>query len=214
MRRRAERGGAVRDRRAVERGVRLFLEGIGRDRLGPEFGLTIARVTQAWCDELLRGYTEDPAEILVTMPAAGRRGWVVARDLPFSSQCVHHLLPFFGRAHIAFLPGRFLVGLSKLARLVQCYARRLQIQEDMTHEVLEALERHLRPRGAAVVLEAQHLCMTARGARGQGSRVVTAAFSGKLRRAGAERQTALRLLGVGEPARPRRRGAARDPRGR
>lgn len=183
------------DRRLVERGVRLFLQGIGRERLGAELEATVKRVTQAWCDELLHGYTEDPSEILLPMPAGRRRGWVVARDLPFTSQCVHHLLPFFGRAHIAFLPGRRLVGLSKLARLVQCFARRLQIQEDMTEDLLAALVRHLRPRGAAVVLEAEHLCMTARGARGQGSRVLTASFSGSLRRPGGERRTALRLLG-------------------
>jgi GTP cyclohydrolase I len=186
----------VRDRARLKRGVRLFLEGIGRDRLGREFERTVERVTQAWCDELLIGYTERPAEILEPLPAGARRGWVVARNLPFTSQCVHHLLPFSGSVHIAFLPGRSLVGLSKLARLVQCFARRLQIQEDMTAQVLAALERRLRPRGAAVIVEAVHMCMTARGARGHGSRVITAAFSGRLQRRGADRETALRLLGL------------------
>lgn len=174
--------------------MRLFLEGIGRERLGKEFERTVERVTQAWGEELLRGYTEDPAAILSPLPAGARRGWVAARNLPFASQCVHHLLPFFGRAHIAYQPGRLLVGLSKLGRLVQCFARRLQLQEEMTAQVLEAIERHLRPRATAVVLEAEHLCMTVRGVRGHGSRVVTAAFSSRLERDAALRQTALRLL--------------------
>jgi GTP cyclohydrolase I len=176
--------------------VRLFLEGIGRRRLGAQFDLTVERVSEAWSEELLRGYAEEPGEILEPMPAGRRRGWVVARDLPFTSLCVHHLLPFFGRAHIAFLPGRRLVGLSKLARLVHCFARRLQIQEDMTRQILAALERHLEPRGAAVVVVAHHLCMSARGARSHGSRVLTAEFSGLLRRDAAERRSALALLGV------------------
>jgi GTP cyclohydrolase I len=186
----------VDDLGRLRRGVRLFLEGIGRRRLGDEFDLTVERVSQAWSEELLRGYAEEAAEILEPMPAGRRRGWVVARDLPFTSQCVHHLLPFFGRAHIAFLPGQRLVGLSKLARLVQCFARRLQIQEDMTRQILAALQRQLKPRGAAVVVEARHLCMSARGARSHGARVITAEFSGLLERDAGERRNALALLGV------------------
>jgi GTP cyclohydrolase I len=186
----------VDDPAQLRRGVELFLEGIGRRRLGKEFPLTVERVSEVWAQELLRGYAEEPGEILEPMPAGRRRGWVVARDLPFTSQCVHHLLPFFGRAHIAFLPARRLVGLSKLARLVQCYARRLQIQEDMTRQILSALERFLKPRGAAVVVEARHLCMSARGARSHGARVITAEFSGLLERDAGERLDALALLGV------------------
>jgi GTP cyclohydrolase I len=185
----------------MRKGVRLFLEGIGRHRLGREFDDTVARVTEAWSGELLRGYSEKPAEILKPLRARSRHGWVVARDLAFYSQCVHHLLPFFGRAHVAFLPARSLVGLSKLGRLVQCFARRLQIQEEMTDQILAALVKHLRPRGAAVVVEAQHLCMSARGARAHGGRILTAAFSGLLERDAVERQSVLRLLGA--PRAPR-----------
>lgn len=180
--------------------MRAFLEGIGRARLGDEFESTVARVTETWCDELLRGYAEEPAAILTPIPIRPGRGWVVARDLPFASLCVHHLLPFFGRAHIVFLPGRSLVGLSKLARLVDCFSRRLQMQEALTRQVLEALTRHLRPRGAAVLLEAEHLCMSVRGVRSQGSRVLTAAFSGSLERGAGQREAVLRLLGLRPPA--------------
>jgi GTP cyclohydrolase I len=185
----------VEDRRRLRRGLRLFLEGVGRSRLGREFERTVDRVTQAWCDELLCGYTEDPDEILTPIPGARERGWVVARRIPFHSMCVHHLLPFFGEAHIAFVPGRSLVGISKLARIVDCFARRLQIQEVLTRQLLDAVQGRLKPKGAAVVIEAEHLCMAARGARSRGTRVLTAAFSGVLDRDPGRREAVRRLIG-------------------
>jgi len=190
----------VQNRQRLRRGVREFLEGIGRSRLGREFDRTVDRVTQAWSDELLSGYAEDANEILTPLPGASERGWVVARRIRFHSMCVHHLLPFFGEVHIAFVPGRSLVGLSKLARLVDCFSRRLQIQEVLTRQLLESLQKRLKPKGVAVLIEAEHLCMAARGARTQGSRILTAAFSGVLDRDAGRRDAVRRLIGRGERA--------------
>ena len=117
------------------------------------------------------------------------------RDVEFTSLCVHHLLPFFGVAHIAYLPGDHLTGISKLARVVDALAHRLQIQERMTQQVLDTLNASLTPRGAAVILEAEHLCMTARGVRKRGSRVVTAAWSGLLRDDPGLRRDVQEMLG-------------------
>ncbi|MEE9217643.1 MAG: GTP cyclohydrolase I [Acidobacteriota bacterium] len=197
----------MQDRRRLERGVRLLLEGVGRSRLGPEFERTVERVTQVWSEELLRGYAGEPSAILSPIPAGSDRGWVVVRDLRFSSLCVHHLLPFFGKAHIAFVPDRCLVGLSKLARLVDCLARRLQIQETMTRQILEEIDRCLRPRGAAVIVEAEHLCMTVRGVRSHGSRIITAAFSGILERDRARRRAIESLIDARSSARSSRASA-------
>ncbi len=187
----------VHNRQRLRQGVQQFLEGIGRSRLGREFDRTVDRVTQVWSDEMLSGYAEDPNKILTPIPGARERGWVVARRIRFYSMCVHHLLPFFGEAHIAFVPGRSRVGLSKLARRVACFSRRLQIQEVLTRQLLDTLQKQLKPKGAAVLIEAEHLCMAARGARTQGSSILTAAFSGVLDRDPGRRDAVRRLIGRG-----------------
>lgn len=137
-----------------------------------------------WCkaiDELTKGYGEDPADILSVVFDETADEMVVLRDVPFVSLCEHHLFPFTGSATVAYLPQRNVVGLSKLARLVDIYARRLQIQERMTKEIAHALQEHLEPLGAGVVVRARHSCMECRGVKKTGATMVTSSLLGKFR---------------------------------
>jgi GTP cyclohydrolase I len=134
---------------------------------------------------------------------------VVVRDIPFVSICVHHLLPFHGTAHVAYLPDDRIVGLSKVARLVDALARRLQLQERLTGQVTAALAAALAPAGVACRMEAQHLCMTLRGARATGTRVVTTSYTGSFRRRPALRAEFLRLTGTAPASRAPRAGRPR-----
>jgi GTP cyclohydrolase I len=122
---------------------------------------------------------------------------VVARDIPFSSLCEHHLLPFLGVAHVAYMPGDRILGLSKLARVVELHARDLQVQERMTKQIADWLQHHLAPRGVGVVLEAEHLCMSLRGIKAGGSRTITSALHGRLRADSASRAEFFALTGAG-----------------
>jgi len=188
------------DRGKMEAGIRLFLEGMGERFPGDDLERTPARVADAWAEDLVAGYGTDPSAELTYTEAPERAGLVLVRDIPFTSVCVHHLLPSFGRAHVAYLPGKRLAGLSKIARLLDALGRRLQIQERLTGQVLEALERGLQPQGAVVLLDAEHTCMTLRGARKEGSRLVTVASSGMYADAAARREV-LDLLGRPGPSR-------------
>jgi GTP cyclohydrolase I len=143
---------------------------------------TPKRVVDAY-EELYRGYHESPAEVLDrTFGEIGRYDdFVLVRDIGFNSHCEHHMMPFTGRAHIAYKPVDRVVGLSKLARLVEAYARRLQTQERMTSQIASALEQHLNPAGVAVMLEAEHMCMTLRGVEKPGSSTMTTQFTGSFR---------------------------------
>jgi GTP cyclohydrolase I len=164
-------------------------------------------VAETWTAKIVSGYRADPARILAkTLPASGH-DMVVVRDIPFTSVCVHHLLPFQGTAHVAYVPGERLVGLSKITRAVDALARRLQLQERLTRQVVDALARALRPLGAACAMDAEHLCMTLRGARQRGARVVTFAGTGVFRSRPGLRAEFLRLAEGGAASRPRRRSA-------
>ena len=140
---------------------------------------TPQRVTKAY-GEFFAGYEQDPAEILQTTfkEVGGYDDIVLVKDLPFSSHCEHHMVPFIGKAHIAYLPHDGVVGLSKLARLVEVFARRLQVQENLTAQIIDAINETLNPRGAAVMLEAEHMCMTMRGVRAHGASTITHRFTG------------------------------------
>ena len=170
----------ARDRRAVERAVADLLRALGLSaRDEPELADTPARVADLFA-EVFSGL--DPAAVpeLATFPHAAAAGdLVVVRDLPFHSLCVHHLVPFFGRAHIAYLPDRRIIGISGAARLLDHYARRPQLQERITTQIADHLERLVAPRGVAVMLEARHLCMEMRGIRKPG-RVETRVVRGAL----------------------------------
>ena len=178
----------------IENAVREILLAMGEDLDREGLRETPARVAHMYA-ELFEGLAEDPAQHLKVFHQAGDE-MVIVRDIPFYSVCEHHLAPFFGKAHIAYLPkGGRVIGLSKLARIVQCYARRPQLQERLTSQIADLLYRGLPCAGVAVVLEAEHLCMTMRGAKASGAQTRTSALRGSMRD-GTVRAEALRLLDV------------------
>ena len=166
-------------REEAEAAVRTLIAWAGDDPRREGVLETPARVTKAY-GELFAGYTQDPREILskTFREVGGYDDIVLVRDIPFFSHCEHHMVPFFGKAHIAYLPHDGVVGLSKLARLVEAFARRLQTQETLTAQIIDALNENLGPRGAAVLLEAEHMCMTMRGVRAHDVMTVTHRFTG------------------------------------
>jgi GTP cyclohydrolase I len=175
---------SVIDRRAAERAVQDLLAALGRDPSSEHLADTPRRVASAF-SELLT----PPAFDLTTFPnEEGYDELVLARDIPFHSLCEHHLLPFHGVAHVGYLPGERILGLSKLARVVERFARDLQVQERLTQQVADWLDTHVQPKGVGVVLEAEHLCMSHRGVRATGSRTVTSAVHGLLRHDQRSRQ--------------------------
>ena len=182
------------DRAKMEEGIRRFLEGIGERFPGDDLEATPERVARAWAEDLVSGYGEDPERELTWAPAPPGTGLVLVRNIRFASVCVHHLLPFFGLAHVAYLPASRLAGLSKLGRVVEIHARRLQIQERLTSAILATIGRALEPQGALVVLDAEHTCMTLRGVKKEGSRLLTMAASGVYESDGAARRDLLGLL--------------------
>ena len=165
------------DQEKIRQGVKLLLEGIGEDPSREGLKDTPDRVARMY-EEIFGGMGEMAGEHLSKMFTADNAGIVLERDITFYSTCEHHLMPFYGKAHIAYLPQDKVVGLSKLARTVEVYARRLQIQEQMTGQIADAIMEHLQPEGVMVVLEAEHMCMTMRGVKKPGSRTVTVAVRG------------------------------------
>ena len=185
------------DRARVEAAVRELLIGIGEDPDRPGLAGTPDRVARA-CEELFGGLGDDPARHLrKQFREQGNEELVVVRDIPFHSMCEHHLLPFIGRAHVAYIPrdGR-ITGLSKIARCVAGYAARPQLQERLTAQVADAMVSELDPLGVLVVIEAEHTCMTMRGICAAGAMTVTSAVRGSLRSDARSREEALSLLHV------------------
>ena len=174
--------------------MRGLLELIGEDPDREGLVETPARVVRSW-DKLYGGYQQDPTEILSKRFCEKCDDMVVLRDIEFYSMCEHHMLPFIGKASIAYIPDGEVVGVSKLARLVECFARRLQIQERLTNQVAQAIEDALKPKGVAVVMEAQHLCMVARGIEKQNSIMVTSAVRGLYLDDAKARREFLTLIG-------------------
>src|SRR5512140_3438719 len=164
---------------AAEEAVATILRFVGEDPSRDGLLDTPGRVVRAW-REITAGYSEDPAEILGTTFDEECDEMVVLSGISFYSTCEHHLLPFYGHASVGYLPGK-VVGISKLARVVECFARRLQIQERLTREIADAVETHLDARGAAVLVKARHLCMECRGVRQQNSEMITTAMRGVFR---------------------------------
>lgn len=165
------------DQKKIEEAVRLLLEGIGEDVTREGLTDTPNRVARMY-EEIYRGMEEDAAVHLSKTFAVDSNEIVVEKDITFYSTCEHHLMPFYGKAHIAYIPDGRVVGLSKLARTVEVYARRLQIQEQMTAQIAGAIMEHLKPQGVMVMMEAEHMCMTMRGVAKPGSRTVTMAARG------------------------------------
>lgn len=185
------------DRNKIEEAVRVFLDGVGQRFPGDDLERTPARVAAAWADDLLSGYAFDPSAELTWTEVPETSGPVLVKEIRFSSVCVHHLLPFVGHAHVAYLPDERLAGLSKIGRVVDILSRRLQIQERLTGEIVRVLDETLKPRGVLALLEAEHTCMTLRGVRKESSRLVTMAAAGALKRDAAERREILRVLAPG-----------------
>jgi len=163
----------------IEGAVVTLLRWIGEDPDRDGLRDTPARVAKAW-REMTSGYDDDPAAILSRTFDESSDEMIVLRGIDFHSTCEHHLLPFHGTAMVGYLPGK-VVGISKLARLVECFARRLQIQERMTRQIAEAVETHLDARGVGVIVRAHHLCMGCRGVRQPEAEMVTSAMLGTLR---------------------------------
>ena len=183
--------GAV-DLPAAEAAVTALLRALGRDPASPHLAETPRRVARSYA-ELLTGRQFD----LTTFPNdEGYDELVIARDIPLQSLCEYHLLPFSGVAHIGYLPGARILGLSKLARVLELFARDLQVQERLTQQVADWLQEHLAPRGVGVVVEAEHLCMSLRGVRASGARTVTSALHGVLRSDARSRAEFFALTGT------------------
>ncbi|HEV7344508.1 MAG TPA: GTP cyclohydrolase I FolE [Devosia sp.] len=166
-------------REEAEAAVRTLIAWAGDDPTREGLLETPARVTRAY-EEFFGGYERDAAAILARTfkEVGGYDDIVLVKDIPFSSHCEHHMVPFVGKAHIAYLPFDGVVGLSKLARLVDVFALRLQTQENLTVQIIDAINEHLGPRGAAVMLEAEHMCMSMRGVRAHGASTITHRFTG------------------------------------
>jgi len=179
----------------IERAVREILSAIGEDPDREGLVDTPARVARAYAEQF-SGLSQHAEDVLGTVFDADHDEMILVRDIEVYSTCEHHLVPFFGRAHVAYIPNEKgqITGLSKLARLVDIYARRPQVQERMTSQIADALMRVLEPRGALVVIEAEHLCMSMRGVRKPGAKTVTSAVRGIIRDSATTRAEAMSLL--------------------
>src|SRR6185437_11638302 len=183
-------------REEAEAAVRTLLRWAGDDPNREGLLATPQRVVKAY-EEFFAGYRADPSDVLARVfeEVQGYDDLVLVRDIPFSSHCEHHMVPFVGKAHIAYYPSTHgVVGLSKLARLVDVFARRLQTQEALTAQIVDAIDRYLQPRGCAVMIEAEHMCMSMRGVLKQGSTTVTNQFTGVFRDDPAEQVRFLTLV--------------------
>jgi GTP cyclohydrolase I len=180
----------------VELAVRDFLLAIGEDPDRPGLADTPRRVARA-ATEMYGGLHEDPLSVLGTTFDLGHEELIIVKDIPFYSTCEHHLVPFHGVAHVGYIPAAegHVAGLSKLARLVDAFARRPQVQERLTTQVVEALVSALRPLGAIVVVECEHLCMSMRGVRKPGAKTITSAVRGELRLPAARAEALSLILG-------------------
>jgi GTP cyclohydrolase I len=183
------------DQPRIERAVREILIAIGEDPDRDGLTDTPARVARAYAEQF-SGLSQQPEDVLGTVFDADHDELILVRDIEVYSTCEHHLVPFFGAAHVAYIPNEKgqITGLSKLARLVDVYARRPQVQERMTSQIADALMRVLEPRGALVVIEAEHLCMSMRGVRKPGAKTVTSAVRGSIRDSARTRAEAMSLL--------------------
>ena len=180
----------------AEAAVRTLVRWIGEEHLREGLLDTPKRVAKAY-REMFGGYDEDPVDVLGRTfdEVGGYNDVVLVRDIQFFSHCEHHMVPFYGKAHIAYYPDGRVVGLSKLARVVEIYARRLQTQENLTAEIGMTIDEVLKPRGVAVMIEAEHMCMVMRGVRKAGASTVTRLFTGRFREDSAEQGRFLAMLG-------------------
>ncbi len=183
------------DKEKIETAVRMLLEGMGENPDREGLRETPKRVARMY-EEIYGGMTEEARSHLSRTFSVEHNEMVVEKDIVFYSTCEHHLMPFYGKAHVAYIPDGKVVGLSKLARTVEVYARRLQIQEQMTGQIADAVMEYLKPQGVMVLVEAEHMCMTMRGVKKPGSRTVTSAARGVFAKQTALQERFFRMLGV------------------
>jgi len=182
----------------IEQGVVQILEGIGEDPNRPGLLDTPKRVARMF-REICSGFGHSAKEVITNLQLADHDEIVLVRNIPFTSMCEHHLLPFIGHAHVAYLPeGNRVTGLSKLARAVEIESKKLQIQERLTTDIAEAIQSQLKPRGVMVIMEAEHLCMTMRGVRKPGAKTITSVVRGIFRDNPATRAEAMSLIYGGD----------------
>ncbi|CAM4365977.1 GTP cyclohydrolase I FolE [Paenibacillus alkaliterrae] len=177
----------------IEYHIREILKLVGEDVEREGLLETPARVTRMY-EEIFAGYEVDPREVLGVTFDEQHEELVIVKDIVYYSQCEHHMAPFFGKAHIGYIPSGKIAGLSKIARLVEAITRRLQVQERITSQIADILEEELKPHGVMVVVEGEHLCMCARGVKKPGSKTVTSAVRGEFRSSAALRSEFLTLL--------------------
>jgi GTP cyclohydrolase I len=184
------------DRAKIEQAVRLIIEGIGDDPDREGVVDTPRRVADMY-EEIFSGVGKDPREVITVVKGADHDEMIMVKDIPLQSLCEHHLLVFNGRAHVAYIPNRDgrITGLSKVARVVDICAKRLQVQERLTTQIADAIDDALEPRGVFVVIEAEHLCMTMRGIKKPGSLTVTSSVRGLFRNDARTRHEAMSLIG-------------------
>ncbi|MEW6675452.1 MAG: GTP cyclohydrolase I FolE [Nitrospirota bacterium] len=182
------------DIKKIEKGVRLILEGIGEDPERAGLKETPERVARMY-EEIFAGLATPTEELLKHMEGESHDEMVLLKDIPFYSVCEHHLLPFIGRAHVAYIPsGGKIVGLSELAKAVEVLAKRPQVQERLTTQLVDLIMERLKPKGAMVIIDAEHLCMSMRGVKKPGARTVTSAVRGIFRSKQSTREELLELI--------------------
>jgi len=182
------------DKGKIEAAVRLFLEGIGENPNRPAIRKTPQRVAKM-CEDIFGGIGKNPEEKLTILKGEKHDEIILLRNIPLYSICEHHLLPFLGRAHVAYIPkGGRVVGLSKIARVVDILSRRLQLQERLTTQIADVINHTLEPRGIMVMIEAEHLCMSIRGVKKPGTKTVTSVVRGIFRENPATRAEAIALI--------------------
>ena len=182
------------DKKKIENAVRDILEAVGEDPNRPGLLETPRRVANMY-EEMFSGLTEDPKQHLKFFDEKSNDEMVIVRDIPFASMCEHHLLPFVGKAHIAYIPSENkIIGLSKIARIVDNFAKKPQVQERLTHDIADFLYKEMNAKGVAVIMEAEHMCMSIRGTKASGSKTQTSALRGVIRSDARTRSEALALL--------------------
>jgi GTP cyclohydrolase IA len=187
------------DKKLIEEGVKLILKGIGEDQNREGLIRTPQRVAEMY-EELFSGIGREPADLLQPLFDENHDEMIIVKDIPFYSVCEHHMVPFVGKAHIAYVPNKSgkIVGLSKLSRVLEVASRRLQVQERLTTIVADAIMKKLEPRGAMVIIEAEHLCMSIRGVKKPNTITVTSAVRGLFRQNPASRAEAMALIKAGK----------------
>lgn len=182
------------DVKKIQKGVRLIIEGIGEDPDRPGLRRTPERISEMY-EEIFSGLKSSPEDLLKPMEGEKHDEMVLLKDIPFYSVCEHHLLPFAGKAHIAYIPeGGRIVGISSLARALEVFAKRPQVQERLTAQLADMIMKKLRPKGCMVIVDAEHLCMSMRGIKKSGTKIVTSAVRGIFRTKQSTREETLELI--------------------